>query len=506
MDSKIHFESCKNGDLTCSFQGKYLHSKYNPKNEGERFVQNIQADFSPLCVFIIEPALSYCAPFLRQKFPKAKICAIRFTDDFSETDGNWDFVFHLKNSTANTQIFSLCDDLFDCFGEENLISSIFFDWTPTKQAFASESLETWNEIKKAVLKARDVLGTRSYFAKRWLKNSLIFAKNVRHAHILQKVSLPVIVAASGPSLKTSLPYLKKFRESFFLIALSSAFMPLSKHGITPDLVISSDGGYWAKKHLEFSGSKAFDAIFTLEAEGAASKKIISERKILPLIYNDGLEKDFLDAIGCPYMISERNGTVAGTALQFALNLTDGNVYLCGLDQAPAPAFQHTQPNSLETDNARKDFRLRNAETRISASRFNSAASLEIYRNWFISNSECFKKRTFRLSDNFTYEYALGKISEVNWNDFAENETQILSSKKTGETATKIKEIEMSGDERQEILFDRLKKLSETERFKSEVFPMDLILIRRETSSEQKQLLEEKLAEKIKSFLNEIRHW
>lgn len=126
MESQIHYENCKNGDLTCSFQGKYLHSKYNPKNEGERFVQSMQADFSPLCVFIIEPALSYCAPFLRQKFPESKICAIRICKDFSETDKYWDFVFYPKEINGYSDFSTLGEDLFNSFGEEGLISSLFF--------------------------------------------------------------------------------------------------------------------------------------------------------------------------------------------------------------------------------------------------------------------------------------------------------------------------------------------------------------------------------------------
>ena len=72
MNPSLVFESSKAGELTCSFQGKYLHSKYNPTNEGEKFAAGIKADFSPLCVFILEPALSYCAPFLKKRFPKAR--------------------------------------------------------------------------------------------------------------------------------------------------------------------------------------------------------------------------------------------------------------------------------------------------------------------------------------------------------------------------------------------------------------------------------------------------
>ena len=500
MDSQIIFEASKSGELTCSLKGKYLHSKYNPLAEGEKFAQNLQADFSPLCVFIIEPALSYCAESVKKKFPGAAVCAIRFSRDFSESDTKWNKVFYLDGEIPLGEI------LFNSLGEEKLISSLAFDWTPAKNIFPEESMLAWGEIKKAILKARDVIGTRSYFSKKWLKNSLIFASKIQKTLLLENGDTPIIIAASGPSLKTSIPVLKKYRDSFFLIAVSSAFMPLSKNGISPELVISSDGGYWAKKHLDFSGEENAHTVFALEAESAIPKKLLTQKEILPLCYDDGLEKDFLDSIGCPYMLSERNGTVAGTALCFAHSLTGGNIFLCGLDQAPSPSYQHTQPNALETDNGKKDFRLKTAETRMTASRFNSQASLEIYRNWFISNSEYFSKRVFRLSDNFKYDFSLGKIREINWNDFEKmtgcGHTQQNAANNPKKILFKSVKIKVNGGERKSKLLETLRKLSQTEKFADEVFPMDSILIKRELSPEKRGELNSKLTEKTEKLLKE----
>jgi hypothetical protein len=487
----IHFEESKSGELTCSFQGKYLHSKYNPLTEGERFAETIQADFSPLCVFIIEPALSYCAKFIKKRFPNAEICAIRFCHDFCKYDNLWNRVFYLDGNNI-----PLSEQFFNVLGEEKLCSSLSFDWNPTKQAFSAQNLVAWKEIKSAILKARDVIGTRAYFSKRWLKNSVIFASKVKNTFIPQKGDFNVLIAASGPSLESSLPFIKQYQENFFLIALSSAFMPLCKNGIVPDMVISTDGGYWAKKHLDFPGKAK--TIFAIAAEGAVQKSILTEQKILSLCYEDGLENALLDSIGCSYIRAERNGTVAGTALCFAHSLSTGRIYLCGFDQAPSPSFQHTQPNALETDNAKKDFRLRPGETRISFSRFNSTASLKIYREWFITNSEYFSTRVFRLSNNFKYDYALGKIHEINWDDFRKFE----QDKKAKKIIFAEEKIKIPTNERKKILFEKLKTLSESQKFRDEVFTMDSILIRRELSAEKRQELETKLTEKIIKLLQE----
>lgn len=498
FDSRISFEKCRTGDVTCSFQGKYLHSKYNPKNEGERFALTINADFSPLCVFILEPALSYCAPFIKKRFPGAEICAIRFKKDFSESDGLWNRVFYLEN----TQKLPLSELLFASLGEEKLISSLAFDWIPTKNAFPSESENAWLEIKKAILKARDVIGTRAYFSKRWLKNSVIFASSLEKAMTLKKGSSPVIITASGPSLKSSIPFIKKFRSSFFLIAVSSSLMPLAKNEVEPDLLISCDGGFWAKKHLVFPSQKKFP-VYALETEGAAPKKLLKNHRILTLTYPDSIGKNLLDATKIPYMLSERNGTAAGTALAFAAKITSGNIYLSGFDQESALGFQHTQPNALEIENFSKDTRLRSTEKRTIFSRFGSDASLAIYRNWFITNSAFFAKRVSRISDKFTYNHSLGQISEKNWQDFERLE---VMHEKNPAIFPKIEsgEIGTESQKRNEIILKKLTELSKSQEFANEVFPMDFLLIKREISEEKKLELQKKLSEKTEELISECR--
>ena len=483
------FECSKSGEETCRIQGKYLHSKYNPTSEGERFAALIRADFSPLCILLLEPALAYCAPFIRKRFPSVSLCAIRFSDDFSRADHHFDFVFH--DSPA------LSDDLFDALGEEKLSSCLALDWNPSKALFPQESAHVWNAVKAAVLKARDVIGTRAYFSKRWLKNALIFASRVQHAGTLSTGECPIIIAASGPSLASSLPFLKAHRPSFFLIALSSAYLPLATAGITPDVVISSDGGYWAKKHLAHTAGTE-KPVFALEGESAVPSPLFSERAIVPLSYPNGLETAFFDAAHIPHMRSERNGTVAGTALQFALSLTSGSVYLCGLDQAPASGFQHTQPNALENGAARHDGRLRPTETRLTRARFSSEGSLALYRAWFVSHSASFARRVFRLSDNERYAYPLGSITEVNWSDFLKREAHGALKKRVPQFCSQ----ELSPENRATVLLDTLRSLSKTSAFTEEVFPADALLLKREQNEQKRSELLAQLDKKRNALIAE----
>lgn len=496
----IDFSIAKSGNKTCAAEGRYLHSKYNPLTEGEKFAESVSADFSPFCIVVIEPALSYCASSLRVRFPNAKICCIRFTPCFSEYDSLWDYVFYTEDSD-----FSLLnEDLFSILGEEALISGLFLDWLPSKNAFLSLNEKCWKEIQKAVLKARDVLGTRSYFSKRWLKNSVLFCKNIQRGFTLKKTQKDVLIAASGPSLLSSLPFIKTFRNRFFLIAVSSAFLPLVKNGISPDFTISSDGGFWAKRHLYTPGNYIKNKnVFALEQEGAAFSKLYDEDSIIPLCYEDGIGKELLKAIDCPFMLSKRNGTVAGTALEFAFSFTDKNIFLAGFDQSPSSSFQHTQPNAIELISQMNDTRLSPEETRNTKSRFNSANTLEIYRNWFISNSQKFSKRVFRLSDNYSFSFSLGSIKDINWTDFAGYSKDTDGTLQDFKQITLPFEIKLTAKERKEKLISKIKEISSTELFLNEVFPMDLLLIKREKDTDKKEELKLNAARKITDFIKEL---
>ncbi|WP_191014377.1 6-hydroxymethylpterin diphosphokinase MptE-like protein [Treponema zioleckii] len=501
------FKDARNGAKTCSYNGKFLHSAYNPQSEGEKFVQNLKADFLPSLVIIIGPALSYCATYLRKRFPKATLCAIHFSEkfknDFSETDALRDKVFYYSENS------NFAESLLFYFGEEKLCSCIIFDWIASRNIFPEKSDKIWLELKSAILKSRDIIGTRSYFSKRWLKNTLIFCAEIKKCALLQKTDLPIIICASGPSLKSSISKIKEYRKSFFLIAVSSAYRPLLENGIKPDLVISTDGGYWAKMHLNYPGkkkSKIAEDFFALSTESAVPKNIFEENLILPLCYDDGIGSIFLKSCGIPYMPAARNGTVSGTALEFALSLTSGKIYFCGLDLAPAKGFQHTQPNALEGNSAKSDFRIKNKESRLAASQFSSNGSLEIYRNWFITNSKKFCERFFRLSDDFSFAYTLGKIKDLNWNQFKESE---LKGSKTAERdATKInlkKEVAIlkSTDERKKLLLKTVKQNIDSEIFENDVFPMEAMLLRREVLEENLTAAKKRLNEKKAELLKEI---
>ncbi len=465
-------EKCKNGSDTCVINNKKLHSSYNPQNEAAQFVKNINTDFTPSLIIIIEPGFSYCTQLLRNKYPDCKIAALHYSHTFDKTNNQWDYVFYHDKQ--------LTDNLFYTCTEDLLCNCAVFEWPASKIIFHTEITETWLYIKEAIKKATTVLSTRKYFGERWLKNIFTYVKNTTNYCSIGKIDKDILITASGPSLKSSIEYIKNYRNDFFLICVSSALTILLYNGITPDLVISTDGGFWAKKHLLVPGYDISDIVFAIAPQGACPKQILHKNKVIPLCYGDGLETSFFKYLSLPYIQAVRNGTVSGTALQLALSLTKNNIYMAGLDQCPASGYQHSQPNALEIINTVKDSALKNTITRLTTSQFNSEQSLSVYRSWFITNSKTFSNRVYRISQNYTYAYELGFIKDISWTDYKNKNIKLNKQYIYSEDVNKT--------DFEKKIISYITELKNNTDFVKEFLPLDYIMYTRNKSSENLESL------------------
>lgn len=484
--AEIQFTAAKNGLKTCCVGGTHLHSSYDPTKEAERFVSNINTDFTPFAIIVTEPALSYCVKPLREKFPNTKVGAVRFSTKFKFCDNLWDFVLYPEQ----------IDSLLTKYGEDAILSTIFVSWTPTQKAFATEHEKAWKAIRRITKTAQDILATRSFFADRWIKNSIRFCINAENNFIIEKGNIPVLIVASGPSLKQSLPYIKEFREDFFLIALSSACVPLEYAKITPDLCISTDGSFWAKKHIA-----RCKVPLAVSAESAIPNHLFSTLPTIPLRYGESPESDLLDLCSFKCMQGKRNGTVSGTAAELAFSITSNSVYACGLDLATCNGFQHIQPNQLEEANRMLDNRLKTRESRLYPASLNNE-SVKIYRQWFSTQNGKFSNRFFRLTTkDFPYK-PLGNIKTMDWDEIDLNE-------KHGEKPRVVQVPILEKKQRIQRIkkfIEEIESTSMPDTWVSAFFPADYIMQKRvnKNMDETKAELEKKSLVKLNQIKKYIR--
>ncbi len=428
---KIRLDTAKNASVTCVVDGRFLHSKYNPENEAKAFVDSIACNFEPSCIFLLGASLPFCASHLQKRFPNKPIFAIQYNNFFIlnhyeygqhfNTDSSWTKTFLCDESTTDS---TLCEEIFNTLGEITLAAPLVLEWKAAHVSFPSESSKAWQSMRLLISKTSSILSTRSYFSDRWLKNIIKFCIYTKKIKYIDKISYPILLIASGASLKYQLANIKKAQNNFFILALSSSLSVLFENGIIPDLCISTDGGYYAQKHLDVirrnnNGNKSIP--IAVSPESNIPVELLETIPVLPLTYNDGIENVLLNACSIQGVAAQRNGTVSGTAAELALAITDSFVYAVGLDLSTSKGYSHAQPNEHEKIHEVSDFRLSPLSSRLSRGRHaytsNTISPMEIYKQWFSTRGEVFSKRFFRiLPDGFQYENSLGIIKDIPWTD------------------------------------------------------------------------------------------
>ena len=267
MKISVNFFKAKNSSLYAEINGIKLNSAYDPEKEAERFVENIKNDFRPSRIFFLEPCIPYAVHFLNQKFNNIPLTIIRYTHFFDSYNDSKNKTIFFENENQFQKELSF-------FQEEDFFSSLFLEWPASKNAFPEISEKVHFAIKKQLDFSKTLLVTRNYFSSRWFKNKIIFSKYAQNIFTIKKGSQDILITASGESLEYSIEKIKAFRQYFFLIALSSSLECLLYNKIIPDAVLSTDGGYYAEKHI--SALEKYNIPLIISMEARCQKNILEK--------------------------------------------------------------------------------------------------------------------------------------------------------------------------------------------------------------------------------------
>lgn len=405
----VSLATAKNGETTATCNDFYIHSSYNPSKEAERFVESISTDYTPPFIVITEPGLCYCIPLLRKRFPLSKIVIIRYCDNFDKYNYTADYTLKFTSLSE-----SFDTKLINLIGEVDLVDSLFLQWPPSSKIFANLEKKLIDSIKNSFSNAKTLLVTREFFEKKWLLNCISFITYSSNFYKLNSIiNKPILIISSGPSLKDSLNIIKNNIKKFFVICLSSAISTCLKYNIIPNLIISTDGGYWAGQHLKKLDK--YNITLACPSEAYIPRNLLQKLNIIPLDYGDGYSSTILKLSNIQSLAARRNGTVSGTALEFALKYSDRDIFFCGLDLSNQKGFQHCQPNENELNNKLKDNKIFNENKRTISSEF-TAGTLPIYKTWF-SEFKIKNRKVYRVINNNYKKNSLGQIKDITTNEF-----------------------------------------------------------------------------------------
>lgn len=383
---------------------QFIHSSYNPIKEAERFVEQLSFSKTLRYICFIAPFSGYCSKLLKAKFPNTKIIVIEFFNTIPLEKNNWDYAFYLENP-------KLSQKLYEIIGEENSLNTEIIVWPSSERLFPNEIKKTIALLTNFFHTARDVLGTRLYFTKKWNNNIFRNAALAKNLVEILPTKKAICIIASGPSLEQNISFLKSQKNKLFIIALSSALSFLALHDIEPDICFTSDGGFWAKIHLQKYAKNFPQTIFLAPLEAALPYSILENNFIHFIDYGDGLSHQISKTAAFKTSYAIRCGTVSGTALSFAQTMSDTIIFL-GLDLSTNHAFPHSQPNALELFNAFFDSKLKPKTSRISKAFIESKGSLAVYEKWF-ENLKKTKEKIFRLkAKTYAFPNSFEHIQDV----------------------------------------------------------------------------------------------
>jgi hypothetical protein len=190
-------------------------------------------------------------------------------------------------------------------------------------------IKTWlsrDDVNRATLKR---------FGKRWIRNLSRNFVSIRDLpgirgleNILKEPEIPVFLAAAGPSLDETGPFLGEITRRCLVVAVDTSLRFLIHRGVNPDFVVSVDPQYWNFRH--------FDRV------PAPSTWLIAESAVYPPCLRHTFKGRLLCGSLFPLgrFIEERvdpkgdlgaGGSVATTAWDFVRLLGAPVVWIAGLD-------------------------------------------------------------------------------------------------------------------------------------------------------------------------------
>jgi len=406
-----------------------IHSVYNPGREAERYINSLNLNGSYSYLILIECGFGYVIPFLKKRLPQAKIISLHLSQTYlfansplsarppSAPDGGRpDAEWHPGSN------ISLWAFLERETGDTESDKIKVIEWRAARALDPGKYLEIMRETVNFIKYAGANKRTELYFGKIWERNAhknIQIAKSTQSGPLNQPCSQHhrsaenIIIAGSSPGLERDAELIKKMKAAgnCSVLALSSAVAALKARNIMPDMVITTDGGAWARLHLQALSSVPAGAEPRGKPDCPPGKKpliiaalhaaLLSDFASFPcILFSDGSQPQnaLLSDAGLPLRILPRRGTVAASAIDFALRRTSGSLYITGIDFRGEDIRFHARPYMLDVFLSRNESRF-NPSYSIQYKRtaeINRGDSYRLYKEWF--KRQNYPARLFSLSD------------------------------------------------------------------------------------------------------------
>jgi len=392
MDS-IRIETARNGLTTARRGERYVHSAYDPGREAARFLDaRIQDIPEASTVVILGAGLGYLDRRLGEERPSCRIIAVHLdsilfehalgspgTEGSSASRGK---VLRWHPGQGDIESF-----LYTVIQETAIPGLRVIEWPGACDALPETARAVRSALAAVVRRHTGNISATAAFGRLWIRNAFRNFLETDDVAVHRPGTEAVVLAASGPSLESVLPTLRRCRRSYRLWALPSSLAALGRASLRPDLVFMTDSGLWARLHGRYLDS-GIPVAMPLSAaplpRGCGPRVLLTQ--------GTPGEDELLATGAWPVLGIEATGTVAAAAVTAWKSGPPRPMFLAGLDLGWTDLRSHVRPHSFDGWLAALSGRLAPAHhvawtrARLQAPRRSKSrrvgGALETYADWF----------------------------------------------------------------------------------------------------------------------------
>lgn len=350
ISKDIIIEKAQNNEDTMKIirndKENYVHSTYYPKEMGKIFVDNFlkETDLRMTKVIILYGlGLGYELNYLKEKLEeldkKIHILVLEPNKSIFDLYIKTNSIFPVSDENITVK-FIVDEKNLEKGSYAGYIHGGFENMHILKlQSYAEIYKENYLEILKliqesvmgGVLSRNTLLRFTNDWSKLKIKNMKYNFETPNVEEIKKLINgKPTIVVAAGPSLNNNIQILKNAKNKFFIICVYTAYRPLQKAGIEPDLILSVD----SNQQLYDEHQEGYDvpAGFSVFANTELIERNKNNFNNIFIFENDYAKEYFPENLfdKVPIMTSY-SGTVASVALNIATEWGANPVILVGQD-------------------------------------------------------------------------------------------------------------------------------------------------------------------------------
>ncbi len=335
----VERRTARTGDPTVLANGRFLHSRYDPRREARRFTDSLTPENPESVTILLGDGTGVVRSALTDRFPSMRVISVEPVPQEGEpatdhTPRNADRLGAPPEDAPETTADRLHSRLHPLDAGRIQVLT----WSGARTAIPEWCSAMETLVLEVMRSLQAELATTGSFGRLWLANAVRGTVRADRRVSVRFEGDGLVTATAGPGLSALARRVPPAdRPSLPIIAAGSAVHWLNHQGFHPFLAVQTDGGLWARRYLKDIELARAIALQPLRAAGG--------RVTAPLYVRTGWFGEVLapDAREWPFL--REYPTVGASLLDLAHRYCpDGTLVASGLDLCTRGLLGHSSPH------------------------------------------------------------------------------------------------------------------------------------------------------------------